>query len=249
MVDALEHLETILDDLGPFDGVIGFSQGAALAISYIYDQKTRHNVLPFKVALLFSSVCAFSPDVEYSRAVIRQLRARGLDLSMPWNDEWVDEDERNSWNGPGSTTSSTSSDDVLMSNAQQALYTTLSKVIKPLRDNQALLPDIDLTLYTTPDEKIDHGNIGTDDAVPRLLLPQLMKYNIAIPTVHMHGKRDAGFMREMSLIAREMFDEKLRRTLEHSGSHHPPQKEGEVKAAVRAMEWAIAQSRRIEVAQ
>ncbi|KAL2760691.1 hypothetical protein ACRALDRAFT_1066831 [Sodiomyces alcalophilus JCM 7366] len=218
MVEALDHLEAVMEEMGPFDGVVGFSQGAALAISYIYDQKTRHGQTPFKFALFFSSVCAFSPNPDYSKDVIERLSGRGYGLAQ---------------NGHGTNGSSDASS---VTPEERVLWETILTVIKPLRDSQALLPDIDLEVYTRRDDV---------DNAPRLLLPQLMGEKIKIPTFHMHGKRDAEFMQDMSMIARGMFDDGLMRKAEHSGSHHPPNKDAEVRTAVRGLEWAIGQSRKM----
>jgi Serine hydrolase (FSH1) len=212
MVEAIEHLEATMDELGPFDGVVGFSQGAALAISYIYDQQTRGGLMPFTFALLFSSVFAFSPNPEHSRGVVQRLCARRCDLTLM-----------------------VQADDSPMTSDELVFHDAIVRVLKPLRENQALLPDIELGVYT--------GGDGAE--APTLMLPQLMSEKICIPTVHISGKRDAEFMRDMSSIARDMFDKKLMRTLEHSGSHEPPQKEAEVRTAVRAMEWAIRQSQKM----
>ncbi|KAI9151324.1 epoxide hydrolase 1 [Paramyrothecium foliicola] len=207
MTDALKHFEEIVEDLGPFDGVVGFSQGAALATSYMYDQKTRHGVVPFKFALLFSTVCAFVPDSDFSRDEIEGLGARGIKVTNK------------------SDTSAS------LSSRERVLYDSLVNIIKPLRDGHALLPDIDLEMY-----------FSNSTTTPRLLVPELLGEKISIPTLHMHGKRDAEFMRSMSLMARGLYDNKMMKTLEHSGTHHPPQKDSEVRTAVRAMEWVIAQS-------
>lgn len=213
MEAALDHFHSVLESQGPFDGVVGFSQGAALAISYIHWHKKTHGVFPFKVALLFSSVCSFSPDTEYSHHTIQELNER--DVSITSGDAIPD--------GLGKP--------------EQALFDALTDVIKPLREGNALLPDIDLDEYF----KGDHLN------VPRLLLPELLDEKMGIPTLHMHGKGDAKFMRDMSLIARGLFNSSLMKTLEHSGTHHPPQKSSEIKQAVRAMEWAISKSQKMDL--
>ncbi|EGX96859.1 DUF341 domain protein [Cordyceps militaris CM01] len=217
MRNALDHLEAAIDQLGPFDGVVGFSQGAALAVAYMHDQVHRTGQNPFKVAFLFSTVCAFSPNPDQSLAEIQGLCKLGREL--------------------GAATEA--QPDKGLSSSELALYEALSNVIKPLRDGHALLPDIDLDLYTK----------GDGAEAPRLLLPQLMDRKLSIPSIHVHGKKDAQFMRDMSLIARAMFDPKMIKTLEHSGTHHPPQKDSEVRAAVRAMEWAIEQHRKLELSR
>lgn len=214
MGDAIEHLESTIDELGPFDGVLGFSQGAALALSYIYDQQVRGEPLPFKFALCFSSVLAFSPDPACAQSVIRRLCARRRDF-----------------------TTTVPVDDARLSLDELVLSNVLMRVVMPAKKHKALIPDHDLSVYT-------HGD-GT--TAPRLMLSQLLGDKIRIPTIHVSGKRDVDFLRDMSAIGRELCEGKLMKTLEHSGSHQPPQKEVEVKAAVRAMEWAIGQSEKMSL--
>ena len=45
-----------MEEEGPFDGIIGFSQGAALAATYLlrFSQEKPHEPLPFKCAIFFS---------------------------------------------------------------------------------------------------------------------------------------------------------------------------------------------------
>ncbi|CAI4214154.1 unnamed protein product [Parascedosporium putredinis] len=53
---ALDQLEAYIRSEGPFDGVIGFSQGAALAATYLIRTAQRHpaSALPFRLAIFFS---------------------------------------------------------------------------------------------------------------------------------------------------------------------------------------------------
>ncbi|KAK4224176.1 serine hydrolase FSH [Podospora fimiseda] len=62
MAEAHDYLETTIDELGPFDGVFGFSQGGALAISYMHRKQVRDKIRPFKFALIMSSVIPCSAD-------------------------------------------------------------------------------------------------------------------------------------------------------------------------------------------
>jgi hypothetical protein len=67
MAAVQDFFENVLDQEGPFDGVIGFSQGAEVVISYLWDSKRRDPLgsPPFRFAVLFSPVVAFSSDTSY----------------------------------------------------------------------------------------------------------------------------------------------------------------------------------------
>jgi pimeloyl-ACP methyl ester carboxylesterase len=61
---ALDVLQDIIEEDGPFDGVIGFSQGAALAASLLlYHQlQTPQKPLPFKMAIFIAGGLPLSPS-------------------------------------------------------------------------------------------------------------------------------------------------------------------------------------------
>lgn len=215
MEAALDHFQSVLENLGPFDGVVGFNQGAALAISYMHRHKKAHGVFPFKVALLLSSVCSFSSDAEFCQDTIQELSSRNISIAAEHHiPDCLDK-------------------------AEQALYDALTTIIRPLREGNALLPDIDLDEYFK----------GGDLNVLRLLPPELLGGNgkMGIPTVHLHEENDAKFMRDMSMMARGLFDSRLMKTLEHSGTHHPPQNDSDIKQAVRTMEWAIQKPHKLSL--
>lgn len=56
-IDAAHALiEEAIDEHGPFDGVLGFSQGAALAISFLLEHRMAYpdELLPFRFAIFYS---------------------------------------------------------------------------------------------------------------------------------------------------------------------------------------------------
>ena len=57
---ALDFVQETIDEEGPFDGVIGFSQGATLALALLLRHSTDHPLDPpyaiFKFAIFFSCV-------------------------------------------------------------------------------------------------------------------------------------------------------------------------------------------------
>ncbi|KAF1970334.1 hypothetical protein BU23DRAFT_582091 [Bimuria novae-zelandiae CBS 107.79] len=71
--DALDRLDHFIKEKGPFDGVLGFSLGAALAMIYILDQQARHATSPFLFAVLFSPIFIASPDKTYCRELVTQM--------------------------------------------------------------------------------------------------------------------------------------------------------------------------------
>ncbi|OJD32082.1 uncharacterized protein BKCO1_4100019 [Diplodia corticola] len=214
MSDALSHLSDVISDLGPFDGVLGFSQGAALALSYLHQQQSRREPAPFRFALCFSSVIPCSAESEHCHGIVQRLCAlpEGSRITSAYPDaaaEGLDADE--------------------------ALFVELlRRTILPAKKHNAMLPDYDIGVYTDGD--------GFD--APRLMAGGLLAEKVAIPTVHVTGKRDHDFMRNMAEVAYGICDARLSRRLEHAGGHQPPQKDSEVKAAVRAMDWAIRLSER-----
>ncbi|VUC29983.1 unnamed protein product [Clonostachys rosea] len=196
MQAAIEHLEEVIEESGPFDGVLGFSQGAALTISFLHQRTDKP--LPFKFALFFSSVIPCSADA----AVCNNL----IDRICPLD------------------SSDTASEE------QKLFSELLEQTVIPAQQHNSMLPDYDISIYRGDQELLQ---------APRLIPPSLVKEKIQIPTVHMTGKKDASFMRSMSKAALGLCEKGTFKVLEHSGGHELPKAPADVKAAVRAMEWAI----------
>lgn len=62
---ALSQLDRYIDEEGPFDGVIAFSQGAVLVSTYLIklSQEKPGQPLPFRCAIFFSSARSFDPQL------------------------------------------------------------------------------------------------------------------------------------------------------------------------------------------
>ncbi|KAH8819281.1 EF-hand calcium-binding domain protein [Xylogone sp. PMI_703] len=86
---AHDHLWSVIDEDGPYDGVIGFSEGAALAASLLLRHEQMQNdpfitgfkegyrrKTPFRVAIFFNCAIVLSPSEEIgcdiSQAVLNQ---------------------------------------------------------------------------------------------------------------------------------------------------------------------------------
>jgi hypothetical protein len=83
MQEAQEYFVNTLDELGPFNGVLGFSQGAALVVSYMHRQQQRREGVPFDFALLFSSVMPCSAIPTSCEDAVQRLIARGKSVTDP----------------------------------------------------------------------------------------------------------------------------------------------------------------------
>jgi predicted esterase len=64
--EAIELLYEVIDEQGPFDAIIGFSQGAAIATVFMLHHMIKHPLDPpyalFKYALLFSGAVFIDPS-------------------------------------------------------------------------------------------------------------------------------------------------------------------------------------------
>jgi hypothetical protein len=62
-LSALDQLEAYINHHGPFDGILGFSQGAGFALMHLIRHCHLHASLrlPFKVAILFSRAGVYDP--------------------------------------------------------------------------------------------------------------------------------------------------------------------------------------------
>ena len=63
MQSAFDLINEAIEEEGPFDGLVGFSQGAALAASFIIkESNSAEPTHPFKCAIFFCASVPFDPD-------------------------------------------------------------------------------------------------------------------------------------------------------------------------------------------
>jgi len=220
MAEAHDALETTMAEQGPFDGVLGFSQGGALAISYMHKKQAEGKYPPpFAFALIMSSVMPCSANPRDCEALLSRLAAKTGGVSIAdLTDQEVSKLEAD----------------------EKRFVELLDRTIIPARSGGGLLPDIDVGRVYSSTE----GEVLAE--APRLMHPDLLmsKNKIKIPMVHITGRRDFDFMRNMSEAARALCEPRMIKVLEHAGGHQPPQKPAEVKATLRALDWAIGLSQR-----
>ncbi|KAL4887854.1 serine hydrolase FSH [Aspergillus ambiguus] len=74
---AHDLIEEAIDEHGPFTGVLGFSQGAAIMASYVLEHAAAHpnEPLPFRFAIFCSPTIPCAADQSYCRCVFGSLSA------------------------------------------------------------------------------------------------------------------------------------------------------------------------------
>jgi len=208
MAQAVEHLEDLLEDEGPFDGIFGFSQGAALTLSYFYQQQAAGKTPRARFACLFSTAMPCSPDESMGGAIISRLRALEYDIS-----------DRARCKGGDLTI------------AEQEFVDVLRQTIVDAAFHGSPMPWIDIDVY----------RYGEQDAIPRVMHPSLLAQKIQTPTVHVWGQNDFGYMIKMAELGRSICQESMAKTVLHTGLHDIPQKQADIKAVLRTIDWARMQ--------
>jgi pimeloyl-ACP methyl ester carboxylesterase len=209
---ALDDLDDLIQDCGPFDGVIGFSQGASMAVSYILDHQARlpDDSSPFGFAVVLSSVAAFSPDAKYCLPTVQRLVQENYNAVREFPDHIF----------------------AKLSRPEKLFTEYLASTFKIAWRIGATTPDYDIAFFK-------HRNHAK---VPRILHSALTQARIGIPTVHFTGERDHSEMIEQSLVIVGLCDPKIARWYQHSGGHAVLSKPQEVDRLVQAIEWAAMES-------
>ncbi|KAH8885727.1 hypothetical protein GQ53DRAFT_728710 [Thozetella sp. PMI_491] len=81
---AHDYINSVIEEDGPYDGVIGYSQGAALAASLLLSQLDRqpHRPRPFRFAIFICSVMPVSPS--------RQVGTPGTSQAMEYEEKFAE---------------------------------------------------------------------------------------------------------------------------------------------------------------
>ncbi|TLD18441.1 hypothetical protein PspLS_10146 [Pyricularia sp. CBS 133598] len=215
-----KRLREVISEQGPFDGVLGFSQGGSMALSYLYQQQQDGFTPDFKFAIFLSSIVAFSGDRRTHEEEVKHLC----------------DPVRNPLHSQRQQQSASDIRDILLHT-----FTASSRIgaTAPGYDNDYFFrpgadpADVPRVLHP----RLLFSASGGTTAVSNTRL--------AIPTVHAHGRRDFDFMKETAEAARGLCDPLLARCLVHSGGHSPPQRPDEVAELVQAVHWAVRQSNEI----
>lgn len=223
MREAFRRLDDFILDNGPFDGVVGFSHGAAIAISYIlHQQRIKPDEKPaFCFATLFSPIFAASSD----DACYEELVNRLLD----------DEHElfRSAFSHTGFEPSLYSEDEQTFIGYIRVLLSMDSILGTRSRERNVNLEFFNVAGGT----KAEH--------VPRLLHPALTRDRVHIPTVVVTGENDLSTIIEQSRIAHGLCKASLQWNYWHDGGHDVPFKRPHVENIASYMMKAAEMGREL----
>ncbi|RMZ80446.1 hypothetical protein DV737_g3021, partial [Chaetothyriales sp. CBS 132003] len=209
---AHEMLNEVIEEEGPFDGIVGFSQGGSLAVAYLLQHEIDHpnEPVPFKFAAIFSSIISFTPDKAYCEDILQNLTEEELKALATFPE----------------------TDFSVLSPDARTLFEAMAEALSAGQGGGFLAahPDKDVFLR------------GETSRIPRIIHPDLVKQRIRIPTIHVVGKQDDPLMVRQSELMYKVCDPTASKWLEHSGGHDVPRQVQDAKATVAALEWAISES-------
>ncbi|KAH8837828.1 hypothetical protein MCOR30_003936 [Pyricularia oryzae] len=218
ILESHKRLRKVISNHGPFDGVLGFSQGGAIALAYLYHQQQDGFTPDFKFAIFLSTIVPFSADC-------RTLEKAAQHLCDPLRNPLPRESHQHRL--------ASELRDILLH-----IFTVSSSI-------GATAAGYDNDYFFRPGA--DPAEVPRP-LHPRLICladdaktPADLNTRLAIPTVHAHGRRDFVYMRESAEAVRELCEPRLARFLMHSGGHSPPQRSDEVAALAQAVHRAVRQ--------
>lgn len=253
---AHELLHEIIEEEGPFDGVIAFSQGAALTVSMLMDQEIyRPGERPlFSFAALFSCPIALSPDTRLNRETLREATVK----KRAGDKDTDDATSAAIKSAPRHRLS------LLLSENKLALA---REYVGVLDDAKETAKDIGIEDFTssssssTPSESSSASAAGSaagsadnsesdadDDAddeelkhVPRLLHPLMVSARVSVPTLHLYDTTDK-YYRQFKFVMR-LCDRYLTSELQHSGGHGIPTDPKEIRQCAAAINKLMEKGR------
>ncbi|KAL2010517.1 hypothetical protein VTN00DRAFT_6324 [Thermoascus crustaceus] len=211
---ACELVKEFIEAEGPFDGILGYSQGGALALTYLLQHEIEKpsEPPPFQFAILLSTAISFSPDDTFCNEILDSVTDREIQLLQDY---------------PQSDLSS-------LGPVKRALCETTAKAFLIAKAEGLIAPDTNSGSFAK----------RSDPSQPRPFHPALLNRRIRIPTVHITGKKDHPGFVELSILMRSLCETSVMRALTHSGAHEVPRRADDVKAAWSVIEWAVQQSQR-----
>ncbi|KAL6230300.1 hypothetical protein BDW75DRAFT_234510 [Aspergillus navahoensis] len=239
--DAHDLVKDVAEDEGPFDGVIGFSQGASLALSILYHHEICHldRPPPFRFAIFFCAVLSISPDPMFNADIItkysryykqgkRDEESEEYKATMEELEHGVFlQDERAAATQKLSRLKNHRAI-LLLPGQKAALVKELFALVRQLVDNGAEHDHAARTQWNTR---------GGMEGFPRVYHPLINTQRISIPTVHIIGRSDP--LRPHSELQARLCSKSLTRIVEFEGAHKVPQRINDVQAVLKAVEWAM----------
>ncbi|KIX00551.1 uncharacterized protein Z518_09616 [Rhinocladiella mackenziei CBS 650.93] len=220
MRETLQRIDVFVKENGPFNGVLGFSLGSAMAISYILDQQRRNPDTrpPFCFALLFSPIFVASADDHCYEGLVNRILD---DDHANFRGEFPDGDFAS-----------------LLDSKEECIFSEYLKVVLSMHSSVGnILPNTRLDFLSF---EAQAGN------VPRLLHPEIYKERIRIPTVHVSGEKDIYAMAEQTRVAEGLCTPSLAQVHRHDGGHDIPFKRSDVQTIISMAKVAAEKGRQLQ---
>lgn len=228
---AHKLVEEAIEIDGPFDGIVGFSQGAGLALSYLIHQHVVHPNEPskFKFGLFFSTSFVLSPDPMYKDDEVMNILGKFTQDDIKVFHEVV-------FNPASRQT------DIENGAFMQKLDQTGRDLFKELGWEACSVFQTRNQLHI--EDKVDFiEKLKTHElppeAFPRFFNPVYTTQRLSIPTVHCLGRNDSDCLRRLAFIGRDLCSDGKSFTLEHAGRHELPMKRDDATAVANAVEKAF----------
>ncbi len=253
---AQAFIYEIIEDEGPFDGVLGLSQGAALAMSMLLHHEIRHpnKPPPFRFAVLICCVVAVSPDQSFNSEYIAkyskfynknergELANKGKlkGTKKHSSDKEMEETETTGDDlAQPSNDKKSSSDKSIAAPRHRSMLILRSQREALVNELVDLVEDV-TAMDPNPEKYGEKWKGAKAEDFPRIFHPLTVKERIHIPTVHVQGKQDP-LIRHGALAAK-LCDKKRSKVITFDGGHSGPSTFLDHRAVATAIEWAIQQT-------
>jgi hypothetical protein len=262
---SLDHLTSFIETEGPFDGIIGFSQGGSLALTYLLEEGYAAVSSSSSSSPLASPT---NPSTPENRTAAES--ATGYSHPQPPFKFAIFLSTIVAFS-PDPTlctdilTSLTPSDRSLLHEfphshpqinyaalsptppEKATWFAALGSVLHSSLAGGFIAADTELGLEGLLSGESGAGCQDFDmdlGRVPRLMHPCVLdqQVRVRIPSVHVVGRKDDKRLVEMSRLMEGVCEEGLVRRVVHGGGHDVPRLSGDVRALWQAVDWAIRES-------
>ena len=215
VAEAHDLVNEVIEEDGPFDGIMGFSQGAALAASLILQRQTDHPTEPaqFRFAIFMCGMLPCSPYAQFNDHLLDGFRRTVTDVPMSAAEEkdrlrlarkaYANDIE---WTGAVAG--------AFHPKCSQATGEEFIAVLESLRSSKNRLTE----------------------SLPASYHPAWDPIRIEIPTAHIVGAKDP--WNPLSLLLKQMCTEEKSKLYDHRGGHEIPRSETVAIAIKDCIIWA-----------
>lgn len=226
--EGIKLIDEMIEAEGPFNGLLGFSQGASVCLSYLMYQRIRFPDKPsnFQFAVLFSTGIAVSPDAKYKQDEL-------MSLFSHFSEEDIKEFHEVVFS-PTSRKQDLEKCSFMekLSPSERTLMIELgweAHLSFQARDVLNITDDVEYI------EKLLVHDLSKED-FPRFFNPIWTSEKLNIPTVHCIGRGDSDIIKGLSRLGRAMCENGV--LLEHAGRHDLPIRNEDVVPLANAIEKA-----------